>query len=145
MTELQTAALDVGTSITPYRVRTSTVQLFRFSAVTWNAHRIHFDQEYARSEGYPAVLVQSHLHGCFLVNAVLAWAGPAARLRAFRWENRRIAVAGDVLTVTGAVTAVDEDGDERVIEIDLEERDQHGSLCAPAQAVVVVPAARGDE
>ena len=28
--------------------RPSRLQLFRFSAVTWNAHRIHYDEAYAR-------------------------------------------------------------------------------------------------
>jgi len=36
--------------------------LFRFSALTFNAHRIHYDQEYARSvEGYPNVMVHGPL------------------------------------------------------------------------------------
>jgi 3-methylfumaryl-CoA hydratase len=35
------------------------VDLFRFSAVTFNAHRIHYDQRYARqTEGYPDLVVQ---------------------------------------------------------------------------------------
>ena len=29
------------------------VLLFRFSALTYNAHRIHYDREFARGEGYP--------------------------------------------------------------------------------------------
>lgn len=128
-----------GTQITPYSVRTSTIQLFRFSAVTWNAHRIHFDSAYANSEGYPGVLVQSHLHGCFLANAVLAWAGAGSQLRAFRWRNRQIAVAGDVLTVTGAVTAVVTKNGRRVLEVELAEHNQHGQLCAPGRAVVALP------
>ncbi|MEU3274226.1 MaoC family dehydratase N-terminal domain-containing protein [Saccharomonospora sp. NPDC006951] len=125
--------------ITPYTVRTSHVRLFRFSAVTWNAHRIHYDTAYARSEGYPEVLVQSHLHGCFLANAVLAWAGEGATLRALRWTNRAIAVAGDVLTVTGTVTGAETDGAFRLVSVDLEERNQDGELCTPGHAIVAVP------
>ncbi len=34
------------------------VQLFRYSAVTWNAHRIHLEPDYARKEGHPDILVQ---------------------------------------------------------------------------------------
>jgi hydroxyacyl-ACP dehydratase HTD2-like protein with hotdog domain len=36
-----------GVALTPLVKRPTTVQLFRFSAVTWNAHRIHFDKPYA--------------------------------------------------------------------------------------------------
>jgi 3-methylfumaryl-CoA hydratase len=36
------------------------VQLFRFSAITFNSHRIHYDQEYARDvEGYPNLLIHA--------------------------------------------------------------------------------------
>lgn len=38
------------------------VDLFRFSAVTFNAHRIHYDQRYACGvEGYPGLVVQGPL------------------------------------------------------------------------------------
>jgi len=40
----------------------SPVELFRFSAVTFNAHRIHYDLPYARTwEGYPDLVVQGPL------------------------------------------------------------------------------------
>ena len=89
-------------------VRTPTeVQLFRFSAATSNPHRIHFDLPYAQSEGYPGVVVQSHLHASFLAQAVCDWAGSRSRLKRFRWENRALAVAGDTLTITGFVSSVE--------------------------------------
>ena len=38
------------------------IDLFRFSAVTFNAHRIHYDQHYAcESEGYPGLVIQGPL------------------------------------------------------------------------------------
>lgn len=43
--------------------------LFRFSAVTFNAHRIHYDRDYARDvEGYPGLVV----HGPLLALMLLA-------------------------------------------------------------------------
>lgn len=141
----ESTAIIVGMAITPYRVRPSTIQLFRFSAATWNAHRIHYDRAYAQAEGYPDVLVQSHLHGCFLVNAVVRWAGRASYLRSFRWRNRHIAVAGDLLTVTGTVAAVNRNGGHRVIELNLEEHNQDGALCVTGRALVALLKPGGDE
>ena len=38
------------------------ILLFRFSALTYNAHRIHYDQDYARNvEGYPNVIIHAPL------------------------------------------------------------------------------------
>lgn len=43
------------------------VTLFRFSALTWNAHRIHFDRDYATGEeGYPGLVVHGPLTASLL-------------------------------------------------------------------------------
>jgi 3-methylfumaryl-CoA hydratase len=43
--------------------------LFRFSALTYNAHRIHYDRDYAmKEEGYPGLVVQGPLLATLLVD-----------------------------------------------------------------------------
>jgi 3-methylfumaryl-CoA hydratase len=45
--------------------------LFRFSALTYNAHRIHYDRDYAReTEGYPALVTQGPLQVMAMAEAV---------------------------------------------------------------------------
>jgi len=40
----------------------NSILLFRFSALTFNSHRIHYDQDYARNkEGYPNIIVHGPL------------------------------------------------------------------------------------
>lgn len=47
-----------------------TVQLFRYSALTFNSHRIHYDLPYAReAEGYPALVVNGGLTALMLVES----------------------------------------------------------------------------
>ena len=53
------------------RVETPSVDLFRYSALTGNGHRIHFDRDYAReSEGYPDLVV----HGPLMATALVEFA-----------------------------------------------------------------------
>ncbi len=40
--------------------------LFRFSALTYNAHRIHYDQAYAATEGYPDLVVHGPLQALLM-------------------------------------------------------------------------------
>lgn len=48
---------------------TDTRLLFRYSALTFNAHRIHYDVEYAReAEGYPDLVVHGPLQATLLMN-----------------------------------------------------------------------------
>jgi len=131
-----------GEPLTPLVRSPTAVQLFAFSAVTWNSHRIHYDADYARNEeGYPDVLVQSHLHACFLGQAALEPWGPGARLAQLGWQNRGIAVPGDTLTITGTVvsTTAEPGGDTR-LELTLEERNQRDELCVQGWATVLLPA-----
>ncbi|MDQ0381040.1 HTD2 family dehydratase [Amycolatopsis thermophila] len=47
--------------------------LFRFSALTYNAHRIHYDRDYARDvEGYPGLLTHGPLQALAMAEAARA-------------------------------------------------------------------------
>jgi 3-methylfumaryl-CoA hydratase len=47
-------------------VEVDPVLLFRYSALTYNAHRIHYDRDYARTEGYPGLLVHGPLQALLM-------------------------------------------------------------------------------
>jgi 3-methylfumaryl-CoA hydratase len=48
----------------------TTRTLFQFSALTYNAHRIHYDRDYARdAEGYPGLVVHGPLQALYLAEA----------------------------------------------------------------------------
>jgi hydroxyacyl-ACP dehydratase HTD2-like protein with hotdog domain len=109
------------------------LQLFLFSAATWNTHRIHTDPDYAAAEGYPDVLVQSHLHACFVMRALRDAVEPAGgRVVRFAWQNRHPAVPGDRLTCEGR--KVGHDG--ALAEYELLERNDEGTVCVTATATV---------
>ena len=59
------------------------VNLFRFSAVTFNSHRIHYDLPYAQAEeGYPALIV----HGPFTAAKLAGFAGRQGQLSRFNFR-----------------------------------------------------------
>lgn len=56
---------------TEWVVEPNPVLLFRFSALTYNAHRIHYDRDYARDvEGYPGLVVHGPLQAMLMAEAV---------------------------------------------------------------------------
>jgi 3-methylfumaryl-CoA hydratase len=61
-----------------------TVLLFRFSALTYNAHRIHYDEPYALEEGYPAVVVHGPLTALLLGELVRKAVGNSPTAFEFR-------------------------------------------------------------
>ena len=63
------------------RRRFSTVELFRYSALTLNGHRIHYNRNYAmNTEGYAGLVV----HGPLLAQHLMLMAGPGLAGFAFR-------------------------------------------------------------
>ncbi len=85
-------------------VEPDTTLLFRYSALTFNGHRIHYDQAYARDEeGYPDLVVHGPLTATLLQQFALEHGAgrPLARFdfrgvtplfvgRAFQLEGRQV-------------------------------------------------------
>ena len=76
------------------------VLLFRFSAVTANAHRIHYDHPYATGvEGYPDLVVHGPLTAVLLADLARRrgdrdWRSVSYRARAPHYANRRFWLTG---------------------------------------------------
>ena len=116
------------------------ISLFRYSAVTWNAHRIHYDKSYASEvEGHPGILVQAHLHGAYLQQLVMNWMGPHGILRKLKWQNRNRAIAGEKLTCYGRVVEKYEEDGHFFVRCEIREENAEGLICAPGEAVVELP------
>jgi 3-methylfumaryl-CoA hydratase len=65
------------------------VFLFRYSALTFNSHRIHYDRSYCQEvEGYPGLVVHGPLTGTLLMDLYLRQR-PGAAVKAFRFRARR--------------------------------------------------------
>jgi len=99
--------------------------LFRFSAVTANAHRIHYDHPYATEvEGYPDLVVHGPLTAILLADLARTRRGREAheltyRARAPHFANRRFWLAGSPTDDDGAaLRAVRSDG-ETAMTLDL--------------------------
>lgn len=59
--------------------------LFRYSALTFNAHRIHYDRDYATQvEGYPGLMVHGPLQATLLLNFATDIAGRLPKRFSFR-------------------------------------------------------------
>jgi 3-methylfumaryl-CoA hydratase len=84
--------------------------LFRFSALTYNAHRIHYDRDYATGvEGYPGLVVHGPLQAVLLAELVRTHL-PAAQLTGFTFRSLAPAFDDGPLTVQARITAPTEDG-----------------------------------
>lgn len=105
--------------------------LFRFSALTFNAHRIHYDRSYATEvEQYPGIVVHGPLIATYLVDLVRReW--PTARIQSFAFKAVSPLFDIHPFTVCGKREAPGPDG-----RIALWARNHQGQLAMTAEATL---------
>ncbi len=76
--------------------------LFRYSALTFNGHRIHYDRDYATGvEGYSGLVVHGPLLATLMVDlAARSW--PGRGVSSFEFRGHRPIIDGDPFTVCAA-------------------------------------------
>ena len=130
------ADVSVGTELEPVTRNASRAQLFLYSAATHNPHRIHYDRDYALTEGHVDIIVHGPLQGAWLSQYVTDWAGPRGRMLTLTWQNRRSALPEHDYVLSGTVDAVDGD----VVTLALQLADADGAVLVPGTATVRLPA-----
>ena len=105
------------------------VLLFRYSALTFNGHRIHYDRSYATEvEGYPGLIVHGPLIATLLVGLLFEKI-PAAQLESFSFKAISPLFDIDAFTVCGQPA---DDG----LTVDLWAKNSRGELAMQAQAML---------
>jgi 3-methylfumaryl-CoA hydratase len=105
------------------------VMLFRYSALTFNSHRIHYDYPYVTEvEGYPGLVVHGPLIATLLVDLVRREL-PEATVQSFAFKALRPTFANQPFTVCGKPS---DDGKT----LDLWAKDHEGYVTMRATAAV---------
>jgi len=78
--------------------------LFRYSALTFNGHRIHYDKEYAiNEEHYPGLVVHGPMQATMLLDLCRQHAGRP--MKKFEYRAQHPLFAGHAFTVNGNMDA----------------------------------------
>ena len=110
--------------------KTSPEMLFRYSALTHNTHRIHYDFPYAKNvEGYPDIVVHGPLMATFLLdltNNIIKVS--KQKLNKFSFKLLRPVFVGGEISAQAIKTSAG---------LDLWIKDQHGNISLSAQADLI--------
>ena len=104
-----TINFQVGDTLPPLKHTATPFQLFRYSAVTWNPHRIHFDEPYAREEGHAGIALHSHLRAALALRCVTEGLGTGWHVAKVAYRLRKPVYAPADLAYTARVTAADDE------------------------------------
>jgi 3-methylfumaryl-CoA hydratase len=100
--------------------------LFRYSAITFNGHRIHYDLDYVtREEGYPGLIFHGPLQASYLLRLAVEIGGGTLP-RAFSFRSVKPLFAGGEISINAKAMAS---------ELSLWVADQAGQMTMTASAV----------
>lgn len=87
-----------------YTVSPTETLLFRYSALTFNGHRIHYDHDYVRDvEGYPNLVVHGPLIATLILESVARYV-PNAVIEQYAYKAIRPTFLGNAFTVCGRLS-----------------------------------------
>ena len=117
------------------------VLLFRYSALTFNGHRIHYDRRHVtQTEGYPCLVVHGPLIATLLLD-LLHRQQPAAQVHAFSFKARHPCFDGQLLELHGQPAPADATTNGGATAVRLWAQGPGGVLLMEARALVEAPIA----
>lgn len=95
------------------RIKPDSTMLFRYSALTFNGHRIHYDADYCRDvEGYPNLVIHGPLNATLLASFAEEVGGRP--LKRFQYRGLKPSILGNELTINAA-----QDGNQLILWVSL--------------------------
>jgi len=129
-------SIEIGDRIPSLVKRPTPMQLFMFSASTWNRHLIHYNTEFAISDGLKNVAVHRALIGGFLAQMLSEWVGDAGTIVNVSWSVRGSAAINRPLTLRGEVIEKREEDGRRLLSCEIRAENHENETIAPGTALV---------
>ena len=133
------AVVELGVEAPPREFGPLTRQMFvRYAGASGDLNPMHYDDELARSAGYPSVFGQGMLTASLLATFATDWLG-AETIRRFSVRFREQVWPDDVLTCSGAVASIVPDGEGDRVTVDLAATRQTGGVAVTGTAEFLIP------
>jgi acyl dehydratase len=114
------------------------VDLMAYGAATWDWHRNHYDQRFARELAFKDSFVDGQNFGAIFAQQIMRWAGPRAFIAKMSLKFRAMVHARESVTGEGRVSALRVEAGYRVATIE-QRLMKGGELAASATSEVRLP------
>lgn len=118
------STVKVGDQLEPLSRTVTQDQIDAYAEASGDHNPIHVDAEFAISVGLPGAIAHGLLEMGILAEALARWAGGVDHVQSLEVRFSKPLVAGDTITCTGTVTAVDEA--EALATLDVEATSNRG-------------------
>ena len=110
----------------------------RYAAVNDEFVPIHMDDEAGRAAGYPGAFGMGNLQWSWLHCMLREWLGADGRIVSLAIQFRGPSLKGHTVSAHGVVTAVRDEGDEQLVDLEVWTQVEDGSRLAPGTATVAL-------
>ena len=131
--------ISVGDEMPSWSRQTNFMQWNRYAAVNDEFVPIHMDDDAGRATGYPSAFGMGNLQWAYLHNLLRQWIGDEGDILSLNCQFRAANTKGQIVTARGTVTAVRDNGNRRIVDLDVWTENQDGNPLAPGNATVSFP------
>ena len=131
--------VEEGTEVSPLEKHPTTQQLVMYAGASGDFYQIHYDNDFAKNNGLPGVIIHGALKNAFLGQLMTDWIGEGGTLRKLSCQYRGMDIPGDTLTCKGTVTRKYQEGGQNLVDCDIWLENGKGEKTTPGTATVQLP------
>ena len=131
--------LEEGTSLPTLRKDPTTQQLVMYAGASGDYYQIHYDKDFARSNGLPDVILHGALKNAFLGQLITDWIGERGTLHKLRVQYRGMDLPGRPIHAKGIVKKKYQREAEHIVECEVWLENSDGETTTTGYAVAALP------
>ena len=114
-------------------------QLVMWAGVSEDFSEMHYDKDFAISQGLSGIIVHGDLTSAFLTQLVTDWIGEWGTLKKFGSSNRQMLFPDEDILCKGKVSKKYIEGNGHYVECEAWAENNKGEKCVLATALVTLP------
>jgi acyl dehydratase len=128
-----------GMDLPPLVKQPTTRQLAQYAGASRDFYEIHYDKDFAQSNGLDGVILHGALKNAFLGQLVTDWIGEEGTLKKLSVTYRGMDIPGVPATCKGRVTRKYEKDGENLLDCLIWVENASGEVTTPGSATVSLP------
>jgi len=114
-------------------------QLVMWAGASGDYYEIHYDKDFALSQGLPGIIVHGMLTASFLAQLITDWMGERGTLKKFTTANRGMLLPNQDTICKGTVAKKYIEGVEHYVECEIWAENEKGEKAVLSSALVTLP------
>ncbi|MCH8870623.1 MAG: dehydratase [Chloroflexi bacterium] len=131
--------VEEGTELPTLRKDPTTQQLVKYAGASGDYYQIHYDQNFAKDNGLPDVILHGALKGSWLGQVMTDWIGEGGTLKKLVTQYRGMDVPGSPIFGKGVVKRKYTENGENLVECEIWLENHEGKKTTPGSAIAVLP------